>query len=104
VPGRRRADRDSPSQGAIFAVEGGPGYSSTGTASAFVKLFRGLLRHRELVLVDQRGQGRSDLYECPNLQQGRGPEFIPLAECARRLGDRASSYRTSAAADDIDDV
>jgi pimeloyl-ACP methyl ester carboxylesterase len=101
---RRRDDRDSPSRGAIFAVEGGPGYSSTGTASAYVKLFRGLLRHRELVLVDQRGQGRSDLYECSGLQQGRGPEFITLAECARRLGDRASSYRTSAAADDIDDV
>jgi len=101
---RPRDERDRPSRGAIFAVEGGPGYSSTGTATAYTKLFRGLLRHRELVLVDQRGQGRSELYECPDLQQGRGPEFITLSECARRLGDRASSYRTSAAADDIDDV
>ncbi|MGH3041593.1 MAG: alpha/beta fold hydrolase, partial [Gaiellaceae bacterium] len=85
-------------------MEGGPGYSSTGTARAYVKLFRGTLRHRELVLVDQRGLGRSKPIDCPDLQRGRGPEFITAPECARRLGERATSYRTSAAADDVDDV
>ncbi|MGH2962602.1 MAG: alpha/beta hydrolase [Solirubrobacterales bacterium] len=101
---RQRDDRDRPSRGAIFAVEGGPGYSSTGTANAYVKLFGNLLRRHELVLVDQRGQGRSELIDCPDLQKGRGPDWLTLPECARRLGDRAMSYRTSAAADDIDDV
>ena len=101
---RPREDVRHPSQGAIFAVEGGPGYSSTGTANAFSKLFEPLLRHHDLVLVDQRGQGRSELYDCPDLQRGAGPDWLTLAECARRLGKRFISYRTSAAADDIDDV
>jgi pimeloyl-ACP methyl ester carboxylesterase len=101
---RPRGNRERPSLGPIFAVEGGPGYSSTGTANAYMNLFGPLLRRHELVLVDQRGQGRSDLYRCRDLQLGRGPESITLSECARRLGDRAMSYRTSAAADDIDDV
>jgi hypothetical protein len=101
---RPRDERDEPSRGAIFAAEGGPGYSSTGTANAYVNLFGSLLRRHELVLVDERGEGRSELYDCRGLQQGRGPEWITLSECARLLGDRAMSYRTSAAADDIDDV
>jgi pimeloyl-ACP methyl ester carboxylesterase len=101
----RERDRDrQPSRGAIFAAEGGPGYSSTGTANAYTKLFGGLLRRRELVLVDQRGMGRSQPIDCPDLQEGIGPEWITLSECAQRLGPRFESYRTSAAADDIDDV
>jgi pimeloyl-ACP methyl ester carboxylesterase len=101
----RERDRDGqPSLGAIFAAEGGPGYSSTGTANAYTKLFGGLLRRRELVLVDQRGMGRSQPIDCPDLQKGIGPEWITLSECAQRLGPRFESYRTSAAADDIDDV
>jgi pimeloyl-ACP methyl ester carboxylesterase len=32
------------------------------------------------------------------------PEWIAASECARRLGPRFESYRTSAAADDINDV
>jgi pimeloyl-ACP methyl ester carboxylesterase len=97
-------DRKAPSRGAIFAVEGGPGYSSTGTANAFTKLFGPLLRDRELVLVDMRGTGRSEPIDCPDLQRGVGPEWITLEQCARRLGPRFESYRTSAAADDIDAV
>jgi pimeloyl-ACP methyl ester carboxylesterase len=101
---RPRDDRDEPSRGAIFAAEGGPGYSSTGTATAYVKLFGDLLTHRELVLVDQRGTGLSEPLRCRDLQQGRGPELLTLAECGSRLGERAGSFRTEAMADDLDDV
>ena len=101
---RTRTDRSSPSEGAIFAVEGGPGYSSTGTANAFVKLFGPLLDHRELVLVDMRGTGRSEPLRCPDVQLGRAPEWLGLAECARRLGPDFEAYNTGAAADDIDGV
>jgi pimeloyl-ACP methyl ester carboxylesterase len=101
---RPRDHRDEPSKGAIFAAEGGPGYSGSGSVTAYTHLFRGLLKRRELVVVDQRGTGLSEPIECPDLQKGRGPEFIVAAQCARRLGDRATSYRTAAMADDIDDV
>jgi len=101
---RERDEADRPSRGAIFALEGGPGYSSTGTANAFVKLFGSLLRNRELVLVDQRGAGLSEPLDCRDLQKGKGPDWLTLGECGRRLGERAGSFRTEAMAHDIDDV
>ena len=101
----RTRDRDTrPSLGTIFAQEGGPGFASTGTANAYTKLFAELLERRDLVLVDMRGTGRSERIDCPGLQHGTGPEFITLSECGRQLGERFISYRSSAAADDIDAV
>jgi pimeloyl-ACP methyl ester carboxylesterase len=99
-----RRDRRAPSEGAIFMVEGGPGYPSSGTGGTFERLMRPLLENHDMVLVDQRGQGLSEQFDCPDLQAGEGPEFVTVAECARRLGDQFISYRTSAAADDIDSV
>lgn len=101
---RRRERRDVPSLGTIFAQEGGPGYASTGTANAYLKLFGELLERRDLVLVDMRGTGRSERLDCPTIQHGIGPESITLSGCARQLGRRFVSYRTSAGADDIDAV
>ena len=101
----RERDRASkPSRGTIFAVEGGPGYGSIGSAHSYVDLFGGLLRRRELVLVDMRGTGHSEAIDCPALQRGAGPDGSPTASCARQLGPRFGSYRTAAAADDLDSV
>jgi pimeloyl-ACP methyl ester carboxylesterase len=99
-----REQRDRPSRGAIFAVEGGPGYASSYTVISYARLFGSLLRRRELVMVDMRGTGRSGPLDCPDLQAGRAPHWIALPVCAQKLGPRFSSYRTSAAADDINDV
>jgi pimeloyl-ACP methyl ester carboxylesterase len=101
---RERDRADQPSEGAIFALEGGPGFASTGTAHAYEGLFGDLLERRELVLVDQRGTGLSEPIHCPDVQRGRAPEWIGASECARRLGPRFESYRTSATADDVNDV
>lgn len=101
---RPRTERDRPSLGAIFAVEGGPGYASASSSRTYAKLFGSLLRRRELVTVDMRGTGRSGALDCRDLQLGRAPDWIGMSQCARGLGPRFSSYRTSAAADDIDDV
>jgi pimeloyl-ACP methyl ester carboxylesterase len=57
-----------------------------------------------MVTIDMRGTGRSGALDCPDLQRGRAPDWIALSTCARRLGPLYSSYRTSAAADDINDV
>ena len=75
-----RAERKRPSRGAIFAVEGGPGYASSWTVRSYVRLFGSLLARRELVLVDQRGTGRSMPLDCRDLQSG-----------ARRTGLRSRS-------------
>jgi pimeloyl-ACP methyl ester carboxylesterase len=101
---RMRDDRDRPSLGTIVAVEGGPGYASSWTARSYVNLFGSLLRRREMVTVDMRGTGRSGALDCPDLQRGRAPDWLGLSTCARRLGPLFGSYRSSAAADDINDV
>ncbi len=109
--GRKRiafAVRPAPNGGLhrtpIFAVEGGPGYASSRTEPAYTGLFRGLLRTHPLVLVDMRGTGRSHGLSCPGVQEGQGPEFITVAQCARNLGPKFEAYTTAMAADDINDV
>jgi pimeloyl-ACP methyl ester carboxylesterase len=101
---RRRDQARRPSLGTIFAQEGGPGYASTGTANAYLKLFGDLLERRDLVLVDMRGTGLSDPYDCGTVQRGLGPELVTLSECAAKLGDSFISYRTQNGVDDLEEV
>ncbi len=101
---RRRSDRSRPRLGTIFAVEGGPGYSSTGSARDYVATFAGLLERRDLVLVDMRGTGRSRALRCHGSQAGKRKPQKVIAGCAAALGRRFFSYRTSAAADDLESV
>ena len=90
--------------GTIFAQEGVRASPAPGPRTPTLKLFGDLLRRHDLVLVDMRGTGRSGRLGCPTLQHGIGPESITLSECARQLGERFISYRTSAAADDLNAV
>jgi pimeloyl-ACP methyl ester carboxylesterase len=101
---RPRGDRSRPSLGAIWAIEGGPGYSSTGSAKYYKRLFRGLLRRHELILSDTRGTGFSDALRCGKSQSAKVPGQSVVARCAAQLGPRFASYRTQAAADDIEQV
>jgi pimeloyl-ACP methyl ester carboxylesterase len=61
----------------IVAEEGGPGFPSTGSRSLYVPLFAPLLVHRNLLLVDNRGTGRSTLINCPSLERFPGVEPNP---------------------------
>jgi pimeloyl-ACP methyl ester carboxylesterase len=98
------AERDPASPQALVAVEGGPGYGSIGSARDYIATFGDLLRDRDLILVDARGTGDSEPVDCPDMQSRRNTDDIGVAACAEQLGDRYGSYRTAAAADDIDDV
>jgi pimeloyl-ACP methyl ester carboxylesterase len=55
--------------GTMVAVEGGPGYPSTGSRDYYLELFGGLQRSRNLLLVDNRGTGSSALINCRPLQR-----------------------------------
>jgi pimeloyl-ACP methyl ester carboxylesterase len=101
---RRRGATSRPSQGTIFAVEGGPGYGSIASTRYYVHMLGPLLERRDLVTVDMRGTGHSRAIDCPDLQRGRGSDAHGVAQCARILGPAFGSYRTSAAADDLDAV
>src|SRR5215207_4358525 len=76
--------------GTIVAVEGGPGYASTGSRDYHLELFAPLQRTRNLLLVDNRGTGGSGLINCRPLQRWH------LA-----LGDEAYDRRMAACGDQL---
>ncbi len=74
--------------GTVVAMEGGPGYPSTGTAADFAAMLGPLLRHRNLLVVDARGTGRSTPIDCEPLQSlpSPSPRFqAALTACGRQL-------------------
>jgi pimeloyl-ACP methyl ester carboxylesterase len=96
-----RRDRSKPLLGTIVAVEGGPGYATTGSRAWYRELFSPLLDRRRLLLVDQRGTGRSAAISCPHLQSYRGNRVKAVGECGRQLGSASDAYGSAAAADDL---
>ena len=56
------------SVGTVVAMEGGPGYPSTGTAPDFLDMIGPLHADHDLLLVDARGSGRSTPMDCAPLQ------------------------------------
>ena len=101
----------SPAPDPLFLIAGGPGQaaSSLGPFAMQLALVR---RTRDIVLVDQRGTGRSSPLDCPGLAPNEHVEFAtdpaPKATlCASQLakvGVDASQYTTSAWVEDLDAV
>jgi pimeloyl-ACP methyl ester carboxylesterase len=94
--------RSAHPRGTIVAVEGGPGYPSTGSEVEYHGTFGPLQRDRNLLLVDNRGTGGSALVDCkgldtfPLMARASGPRFDALVgACGRALNHR---YRTSSGA------
>lgn len=54
--------------GTLVADEGGPGWPATGSAPEYRSMYGPLLASRNLLLVDNRGTGRSSAIDCPGLQ------------------------------------
>jgi pimeloyl-ACP methyl ester carboxylesterase len=97
---------------AIVAVEGGPGYPSTGSLYEYHGIYSPLLRDRDLLLVDNRGTGGSALIDCPSVQRFTGPTWGEpfagrVAKCARLIERRypgvhaADLFGTAYAAGDM---
>ncbi len=97
----RARDHSKPARGTVVPHEGGPGYSTTGTASSYVDMYGPLLDRRNLLLVDQRGTGRSEPIDCPALQDLKGDYASAAGECGASLGARADDYSTALSADDL---
>jgi len=84
----------------IAVLMGGPGEEAIGAASIYVKQFAPLLVDRDLLLVDQRGAGKSAPLPCP-LYSSRAPadslrDFFPLhaiEDCKHRLQATADLTR-----------
>jgi pimeloyl-ACP methyl ester carboxylesterase len=104
------AARPKPGEVPLFELAGGPGLAVTSGAADLLGGYAALREHRDVVLVDQRGTGRSSPLRCPELEaQGPLGEMYPLElvrACRERLAARAdlAQYTTASAARDLDAV
>jgi pimeloyl-ACP methyl ester carboxylesterase len=96
-----RRDMSRPALEPIVAAEGGPGYGSIDSAGSYLFMLGPLRQRRDMIVMDNRGTGRSGAINCPRLQAGKGVYSREVGRCARRLGRAASAYGTGAAADDL---
>jgi len=95
----------------LFHLEGGPGVAASTAAIAFyLGPGRRYRRYRDVVLVDQRGTGRSHPLRCPEIERRSALDdqyrVEDVAACRARLVQRADlgHYGTANAADDLDRV
>ncbi len=101
-----------PAPDPVFYLAGGPGAAATEYAAE--KFMTGLRRHRDVVLVDQRGTGGSNPLNCQHIgtkedMRGYFGEVFPLEymrACRAELEKIADLklYTTSIAMDDLDDL
>jgi pimeloyl-ACP methyl ester carboxylesterase len=95
----------------LVFLAGGPGQAAAQMSSLVQPMFRKIQRTRDVVLVDQRGTGKSNPLNC----RGGGDSLRDLGEsdaeavdklrtCLARLPGDPRFYTTTIAMDDLDDV
>jgi len=90
-----------PSAGTLVATEGGPGYPATESREDYLALFRPLRATRDVLLMDNRGTGKSGAIDCPALQTAERWTVELVGACGASLGERAALFSTAYAADDL---
>jgi len=112
VPGtvalRFAARRSFPRNGKIlFALTGGPGQQGIDFATPSALSLEPALRQYRLVVLDQRGTGRSGALRCPGVQSARALDVVApdkLAACAARIGPRRAFYTSADTVLDLDRI
>lgn len=116
TPGSRLIDLNLAVVGAInrkaepdplFILVGGPGQSATETFAALYPTLYTIHQQRDIVLVDQRGTGKSNPLRCldPQAEDLDDEEVIArLKECPARLAADPRLYTTDIAMQDLDRV
>lgn len=101
----------SPKPDPLVLLAGGPGQAAS-TLGPFALQLSAIRRTRDIVLIDQRGTGRSSPLDCPAFAPDEHAEFdidpVPKALlCAWQLAGKgvdASQYTTSAWVADLEDM
>ena len=96
----------------FFFLAGGPGQGAAQMAKPLRELFRQIIVDRDMVLVDQRGTGKSNPLNCldeqdDSLKSFAEPEevaFDKLKTCMSGYDADLRLYTTTIAMDDLDDV
>lgn len=94
----------------LFIFAGGPGQAASDFYLAASPAFGRIRRDRDIVLVDQRGTGRSHRLECALPDDADMPVVEPerlkpmVRDCLRGLGGDPRFYTTSIAVRDLDEI
>lgn len=106
VPALEKGTKEPP----LFDIAGGPGIAATSGAADYAEILRAHRERRDVVLVDQRGTGRSNPLSCPELEAASSLDdmYDPAAvrRCREELAKTAdlSRYRTIDAVRDLEAV
>jgi pimeloyl-ACP methyl ester carboxylesterase len=95
----------------LFFLAGGPGQGAAQLAPQIQAMFHRVQRNRDIVLVDQRGTGRSNPLDCASdtealadLTESDARQLAKLRACLAGLKGDVRLYTTTIAMDDLDDV
>ncbi|HEV7612057.1 MAG TPA: alpha/beta hydrolase [Steroidobacteraceae bacterium] len=103
VPALNRRTAAAP----LFLLAGGPGQGATAMYTSYASAFAQANRNHDIVLVDQRGTGRSAPLSCeyPDDWQATGADLPALRQatldCLHKYGESVRFYTTSAAVGDL---
>ena len=87
--------------GTLVATEGGPGYPATESRDEYLALFAPLRDRFDVLIMDNRGTGRSGAINCAALQNAPALTEQGIGDCGRSLGAAAALYSSALAADDL---
>ena len=102
--------RLKPAADPLFILSGGPGQAASDFYLSVAPAFARIRRDRDLVLVDQRGTGRSNRMDCELPDDSEFAVVDPqrlqelVRECRAQLPGDPRYYTTSIAVRDLDDV
>ena len=96
----------------LFFLAGGPGQGAAKLAKAVRTIFQRVQNDRDIVLVDQRGTGRSNPLNClddaddslQSLMETNEQALARLKACQAKYDADLTLYTTPIAMDDLDDV
>jgi len=101
----------SPEPDPVFFLAGGPGEAATQAYLVVASAFQRVNLKRDIVLVDQRGTGSSNLLECPDSPSPAGEEPAPettaeeeVQACVAALAGDPRFYTTTIAMQDLEQV
>jgi pimeloyl-ACP methyl ester carboxylesterase len=103
---KRIRARVRPARGAVFVLAGGPGQSATASyGGESLSILHPTYRRRDLIILDQRGTGRSGLLRCRPLERANLLRAGAAAgRCAAVLGPRRAFYTSRDSVEDIEAV
>jgi pimeloyl-ACP methyl ester carboxylesterase len=96
----------------LFFLAGGPGQGAAKLAKAVREIFRRVQTDRDIVLVDQRGTGKSNPLNCLDeeddslqaIMMTNAQAVEKVKACQAKYDADLTQYTTSIAMDDLDDV